>query len=185
MDVIVYGGAFDPPHLDHQYILETIAKLPCKKILIIPSGPRYDKKGYHISTPNRKKLVEILIADLQNPNFEGNYDWMNKETSTFEIHNWVEANIGKATHVFGTDTAEHMHLWKNPENILKRIPKIFLKRNGKSVQNKEIENYTEISINTGNLSSTQIRKNIKEKNDYTGLPPKIKEIIQERGLYKK
>lgn len=64
MKTIAYGGAFDPPHMAHEHIIRTIAKkYKPERILIIPSGARYDKT-YKVASEHRARILSIFAEDL-------------------------------------------------------------------------------------------------------------------------
>ena len=67
---IIYGGAFNPPTLAHQEIMQqcvSIAKKMTAEVWVLPSGDRADKK-IEGSIGNRLQLVEALCRSV---NFQG------------------------------------------------------------------------------------------------------------------
>ena len=64
MKTIIYGGAFDPPHMAHEHIVRMIAeKYNPERLLIVPTGSRLDK-AYKVSLEHRIKILSIFAEDL-------------------------------------------------------------------------------------------------------------------------
>ncbi len=66
--VVVYGGAFSPPHIGHAIAIESMMRLfPCDEIWMMPTSDRFDKK---MSAPaeNRVAMLELWIKEyFDNP----------------------------------------------------------------------------------------------------------------------
>lgn len=63
--IVMYGGAFNPPHLDHtgtDGIIGRLLDTMTEKVVIIPTGKREDK-GYHgISDIHRMEMLMRATA---------------------------------------------------------------------------------------------------------------------------
>ena len=69
MKVCLFGGTFDPPHLGHLIIAQTIFEAEnFDQIVFIPAYQPPHKKGLKIS-PVDQRLEMLNIAIKENPNF--------------------------------------------------------------------------------------------------------------------
>ena len=73
-DVIIYGGAFNPPTIGHLKIIEYLVnKFPNNKIIILPTNNFYKSKDI-VSFDHRKKMLEIMckgfIDKIEISNYE-------------------------------------------------------------------------------------------------------------------
>ena len=65
-DVIIYGGAFNPPTIGHLKIIEYLVnKFPNNKIIILPTNNFYKSKDI-VSFDHRKKMLEEMCKDSWN-----------------------------------------------------------------------------------------------------------------------
>lgn len=59
--VVIYGGAFNPPHIGHAAAVENILRLfPCDEIWIMPSADRHDKV-LAVSGNDRLAMLQTMI----------------------------------------------------------------------------------------------------------------------------
>ena len=60
-ELVMYGGAFNPPHLDHtgeDGVLGTLLKTVSTRVLLIPTGIRSDKDYENVTPRERLTLLE-------------------------------------------------------------------------------------------------------------------------------
>ena len=68
MKVCLFGGTFDPPHIGHLLIAQTVYEAEdFDKILFIPAFAPPHKNGI---TPMKHRIEMVKIAISDNPNFE-------------------------------------------------------------------------------------------------------------------
>lgn len=62
--IVIYGGAFSPPHLGHASVIEAVLRLfPCDEVRVMPSADRFDKK-VSASGEHRVEMLRIMINEL-------------------------------------------------------------------------------------------------------------------------
>ncbi|MBI4215519.1 MAG: nicotinate-nicotinamide nucleotide adenylyltransferase [Parcubacteria group bacterium] len=62
--IVIYGGAFDPPHIGHAMVIDNVLRLfPCDEIWILPSGNRADKT-IKVSKEHRFTMISLLLFDF-------------------------------------------------------------------------------------------------------------------------
>lgn len=89
---------------------------------------------------------------------------------------YPEANF---TLVIGSDAAQHLDKWYRASDLLKLVKILVIKRPATPASDFE-----EISIKALDISSTQVRKSISNRENVSNLlPPKVVTFIREYGLY--
>jgi nicotinate-nucleotide adenylyltransferase len=60
--ILIFGGAFDPPHLGHQEVILDLLEMPgVKKVFVIPSGVPALKAASRASGDQRQAMLRILL----------------------------------------------------------------------------------------------------------------------------
>ena len=193
MKIGIFGGCFNPPHIMHYTVENTILeKGYLDKVIFVPTGDNYDKKDL-ATHENRVEMLKLMVdkADMLVENIckNGEYPY------TYQVLDYYKEMYPKADIYFicGTDNLDWFKEWRNYEYILKNYKLLVVSRNGddipKIMQNyKEYQNSIEFAtINPRVLSSTIIREYIKENEEekLEGLIAKeVLEYIKIKGLYK-
>ena len=134
MKVCLFGGTFDPPHIGHLLIAQTICEAESfDKILFIPVNIPPHKT---VNTPLEDRLNMLDIAIDDNPNFEisdieikrGGVSYTIDTIRT--IKNKYNISSNKISYLIGSDSLLNFHNWKEPEKILKECQIILAIRPG-------------------------------------------------------
>lgn len=183
--IIVYGGAFNPPTIAHQTILNKTVELASvigAKVWLLPSGNRTDKI---IPTPEHVRmsflkamaentiapeLVDINISELRRQEPIETYDTMQYFAENYpdkEFH-WV----------FGSDSTMTMAMWKEGEWMMKNTNFIIIRRPGYPV-NPQLNNATIVDVPEIDVSSTLVRERISAGLPYDMLvTPNVHKLLQ-------
>lgn len=167
IETIIYGGAFNPPTLAHEAILQAsvdYASTINAEIWLLPSGDRVDKQ---IPTPRERRLeyIEAMIEDVTNETTK--IDVITSEldrTVTVETYDTV-AELAKNnpdrnfTWVFGADSTETMADWKEGSWLLENLSMLVVERPGSTV-NPLARKVVALSIPTLEVSSTLVRQRL-------------------------
>ena len=176
IQTIVYGGAFNPPTIAHQVILQTCvdyAKSIGAEIWMLPSGNRMDKI-INAEEQQRIDFIGAMISDVNTDNV--NIDIITTElTRTIPVETYdtiMEFNEAyperSFTWVFGADSTETMAEWKNGEWLLENTEMLVLERPG-SVINPEVKHGQTMTIPSLDVSSTEVRRRIVAGEDFKDL----------------
>jgi nicotinate-nucleotide adenylyltransferase len=132
--ICLFGGTFDPPHIGHLLIAQTICEAESfDKILFIPVNiPPH--KSVNTLLEDRLKMLEIAIDD--NPNFEisdieikrGGVSYTIDTIRTIKKQYNISSN--KISYLIGSDSLLNFHNWKDPEKILEECQIIVAIRPG-------------------------------------------------------
>jgi len=189
MKICLFGGSFDPIHSGHLAVAEQVLENNlCDKIWFIPCYKNPLKKE-PTKTEHRKKMIEIAIKKKEN--FELNEIELNKKETNYTLETVKELKKEFPEHKFcfiiAAKALDDFHKWKNPEELLKEIEFIIV-----SVENAlelplEIQEVNPKKLKPtkhSDVSSTVIRKRIKEGKSVSGLlPEKVFDYIKKNHLY--
>ena len=185
MKTIIYGGAFNPPTLAHQLILNACTQLAEEfdgEVWLLPSGNRADKQ---ITVPEATRLhfleamadatpapslVQVETLELhRNKNVE-TYDTMVELATLYpdrEFH-WV----------FGSDSTQTMATWDHGDWIIENAHIIAVNRTGYTI-NPDLKHVTMLNLPESDMSSTLVRQRAGMGEDYTSLVlPTIHTLIE-------
>ena len=192
MKIGIFGGCFNPPHKMHKKIAQDLISEGClDKVIFIPTGNNYNKKEL-IDIDYRVDMLNLIIdkdtMQVSDISKDVNCQY------TFEVLHYFRAKYPKAEIYFicGTDNLKEFSSWKNYEYILSNYKLLVIARNGDNVNKlmqeyaKYVDNICVANIEQNLVSSTLIRKAIKENNNEyvkTYVDTKVIEYINGRGLY--
>lgn len=161
MKIGIFGGSFNPPHKMHKKIaLELINKKYIDYLIYVPTGNLYPKKNL-ISDKYRFDMLNIMIKKYNNLTVS-NYEF-DKLTYTYETLRYFKEKYPNDEIYFicGSDNLKQINTWKNYQEILNNYKLLVIRRNNDLINNyKDKVIVTDIKEDV--LSSTMIRKNIKE-----------------------
>ena len=164
------------------------------KIIFIPAY-RPPHKNYDITlTPHRLKMVEL--AALSNPNFKvSDIEYKNERNSytyltILELYKKYDIE-GKINFIIGTDAFKKIDTWYEADKLKELVNFIVFVRENELDNKKYRElkekgyNFTFAKMDFQDISSSDIRKNIREGNDISKfVTDKVKGYIEQNGLYK-
>ncbi len=193
MKICLFGGTFDPPHIGHLLVAQTIFESEdFDKMFFIPALNHPHKEGSSI-TPieHRVKMLELAIQD--NPQFEISDLEVNRGGVSYSIDT-IQAlkqengySSDELYFLVGSDTLKSFHTWKEPEAILKECQVIVAVRPG--FRPSDIPAWILSKIRFANLprieiSATTIRERWQsDKTIRYMVTQPVWEYINEKNLY--
>ena len=123
MRICLFGGTFDPPHIGHLLIAQTVCEAEnFDKILFIPAN-----KPPHKNTITKvdHRLAMLNLAVKENPNFEisdveiqrGGFSYTIDTLK--EVRNNIINDEDELFYLIGSDSLLEFKNWKKPREILK------------------------------------------------------------------
>jgi nicotinate-nucleotide adenylyltransferase len=190
MKVGVFGGTFDPIHNGHLITAVAVKELRnLDKIIFIPSFIAPHKIGNISSSPeHRIAMIKAAIKDI--PYFDLSDFEIKKEGVSYTIDTlkFLKDTYNDIELIIGYDNLLDFKSWKDPDEVLKRIKLVVLKR---KVQNEPVEKdkyyYSAEIIETPTIeiSATAIRQRVSNNLPIDFLvPDPVKEYINQLNLYK-
>ena len=187
MNVGVLGGTFDPPHKAHIKIAErSIEQFNLDQVVFIPSGNPWQKKDA-TSFKHRYEMTKILVEESKSFEISNLENSETKPSYTFETLNKLKHPKEKLYFILGSDAAMNIKTWKNFELLPNYTNFLIALRSEDSIQKLDKNFPFDYEIILGDkldLSSSSLRKKLKEKNIEDGkLPLGILDYILEKNLY--
>lgn len=192
MKIAILGGTFDPPHLGHLILADTVLKeLNYDKVLFIPSKiPPHKNISGEVSNEDRLNMLKLSIEDDKRFSFD-DYELKSEGISySIKTLNYLYQNYnidGKIALIIGADLIKNFHKWKEPEKISELANIVAVNREENDNLDKEnIEKYN-IKIIIApriDISSTLIRDRIKKNKAFRYfLNNKVYDYIISNKLY--
>ena len=192
MKIAVYGGSFNPMHIGHEKIVDYVLKnLHMDKIIIIPVGiPSHRENNLEQSNIRLKicreifknnEKVEVSDIEIKAEGKSYSYDTLLKLIQIYDKDN-------EFFEIIGEDSLKNLKTWKNYKELLNLCKFIVFRR--KDDKNTEIDseflnnkNIIILENEYYNMSSTEIRNKVKNKEDISGLVnEKVKNLIEKEYI---
>lgn len=192
MKIAILGGTFDPPHLGHLILADTVIKeLNYDKVLFIPSKiPPHKNISGEVSNEDRLNMLKLSIEDDKRFSFD-DYELKSEGISySIKTLNYLYQNYnidGKIALIIGADLIKDFHKWKEPEKISELANIVAVNREeNENLFKENIEKYN-IKIIIApriDISSTLIRERIKKNKAFRYfLNDKVYDYIISNKLY--
>lgn len=180
MNVAIVGGSFNPIHYGHLWLAQQIYELD--HIDIVWLMPNYSAHNYSkkvlVKAQDRLEMLRLAVIEFNEDLRINDIEIFNKFKYTYQTIDFLtkKQNSLKYFLVVGSDWKPSDFL--NYEQIKEKCQFMVVKR-----QSFDQVNFVQ-EIEYG-LSSTIIRKRIKEEKTISGLlPSSVENYIYEKGLYK-
>jgi nicotinate-nucleotide adenylyltransferase len=183
MGVVLYGGAFDPPHLGHVAVADTARCDFGVERLVVFVSERPAHRTTHASAEDRLALAHAAFVgdDVRLDPYPRTVDLLRAESFDDPVF------------VVGADQFRDFPSWSEPDEVLERTRLAVATRPGFPAEDFDIVLaqlarpervlFFEIEPNPG--ASTDIRALAAAGEPLDGLvPPAVAQLIEERGLYR-
>lgn len=190
---IVFGGSFDPVHVEHTNILKAAVRELCAdKVIVVPTKNPPHKSASKTPFSDRAEMARIafskvsanvIVDDIENRN-----DGVNYSSDNLPV---LEKKYGKFVYVIGGDSLLALESWHEPEFIVRNFEIAVFDREGyQSVKDKAAElnekwnGKIRILEYVGKeVDSHTIRDRLMLKADVSGLDENVGRYIKSRNLY--
>ncbi len=176
MDIAVFGGSFDPPHIGHEKIVElALNELPIDKLFVVPTFLNPFKSHFHLEPNERFELLQELFGDNTNVEICNFEILQNKKTTTFETISFLKDSydIGKIYLIIGADNLKNIHLWYNFLELKELISFVVVSRDGIVLENDFLVDVRYLQLDL-KVSSTSLRESM----NLDLIPLKLKEKVK-------
>jgi len=172
--VAIFGGSFDPPHIGHQHIVETIVKhLDIDKLLVVPAYLNPFKSFSFASAPQRLSWCRTLFS-TQHKVIVSDYEINEgKSTTTKQTVEHFNTLYDVKYLVIGSDNLLALTKWHNFSWLNETIIWVIITREGYPLNVKNLRKWQILEVNA-HISSTQIRN----KKDLQYVDTKIQKSVQ-------
>jgi nicotinate-nucleotide adenylyltransferase len=180
--VVLYGGAFDPPHLGHVAVADAARERFGVEQLIVLVNEHPGHRAVHASADDRLALARAA--------FPGDEVRLDPHPRTAELLR--AERFDDPVFVIGADQFRSFLSWSEPDEVLERtriavatrpgFPRDQLDQVLAELDRPERVLFFETDPNPG--ASTDVRARVAAGQPLDGLvPPAVARLIEERGLY--
>ena len=183
MEVVLYGGAFDPPHLGHVAVADAARERFGVERLVVLVSERPGHREVHASAEDR-----LALATAAFPRDEIRLDPYSRTVELLRAEPFEDPVF-----VVGADQFQDFLAWSDPAEVLERTRLAVATRPGypqgeldavlEQLERPERVVFFEIEPNPA--ASRDIRARVAAGEPLDGLvPPAVAQLIAERGLYR-
>lgn len=192
MNIGLFGGSFDPPHLAHLIVAETVREqFQLDQIWWIPAFQAPHKTGAVLADAHhRLEMVRRVTQD--HPGFAVSDVEVQRTGISYTIDTVRMLQEAHPEHAFslllGGDSLRLFETWYQPEAIAARVPLIVYRRPG--VADIVPAPYLEDRVRFAHaplidISATEIRARVRQGRSIRYfVPDPVRAYIEEKGLYR-
>ena len=190
--VCLFGGTFDPPHIGHLLVAQTIIEAEnFDKIVFIPT---FKPPQNNNITDIKDRLAMLRMGVTSNPKFEISDLEIQRGGTSYTLDTVKEYKSDQdygsreLYYLIGSDSLQTFHTWKDPREILDECQVIVALRPGfrpSDISNWILRKVRFASIPRFEISSSTIRSRWQENKTirYMVTQP-VWEYINDHGIYK-
>ena len=177
MNIAIFGGSFDPPHIGHEKIaLKALKKLDIDKLIIVPTYLNPFKSNSYLNADMRFSLIKKVFKNEKKIKISKFEVKQKTKVPTIKTVKYLKKRYGakKIYLIIGADNLKSLHLWYNFKELKKMVKFVVFTRDGFDLKSEYVGIYP-ITLNI-NVSSTNLRKNIDSKQIPKKIRKKVKKI---------
>lgn len=188
MNLVIFGGSFNPVHIGHLHLAEEVRKkFSCETVVFVPAAVPPHKDGSDLADPSHR-LRMLTLATIRSDFIVDDCEIRRGGTSfTIDtVRDIIERYkpARKPGLLVGDDLAKDFGSWKSPEELARMTTIIVARREAAGGQEFDFE-HTNISNLLVPISSSDIRRRIRAGEAYRFLlPPDVYDFIEAYGLYR-
>ncbi len=193
MKICLFGGTFDPPHIGHLLVAQTICEAESfDRIVFIPAY-RSPHKLKHPTSEIDHRLCMLKLAVKDNPNFEISDIEINRGGVSYsldtirEFKKLEQIQKDELYFLIGSDSLKEFHTWHQPEKIMEECHVIVALRPGfdpTSIHREILAHVQFANIPRFEVASTNIRTRwVEDKTIRYMVTQPVWEYINEHNLY--
>lgn len=204
--LLIYGGAFDPPHRAHVELpFEIARRIEADRVLFVPTGQPPHKSDASASAADRRAMLRAALAgqpDADISTFELNRPSTSYTVDTLEHLRRTLADGVNMRLLIGADMAAMFYDWRSPQRIIELAEPVVMMRPpydidallrtlpaGLPEAERAAWRSRIVPCEQIDISSTQLREHL-AAGDYDSavvrrtLHPAVVDYIRRRGLYR-
>jgi len=159
MDIALFGGSFDPPHIGHEEIIKkALQKLEISRLFVVPTWRNPFKKSFLAPPTLRYLWVKKLLSHYPKAKVLSYEMRQSRPVPTIETVEYLQNlyHPDKIYLIIGADNLPALHKWHRYEELAKRVTFVVATREGVKIPPKLQKLKIHVSI-----SSTELRRHPK------------------------
>lgn len=193
MNIGIFGGAFNPPHVGHLLVAEAVREhLKLDKVFFIPSAdPPHRQDVGRATAEARLEMTGLAVQGHRSFDVSDVELKRSGKSYTIDTLATFEALYPRARLflLIGSDNFAEFHTWRSPHEILTKCELIVFSRPNFPVQDVKHEFARAaqiVNVPAINISASDIRRRVKMSRSIRYMVPQsVEEFIVRRGLYRK
>jgi len=156
MNIAVFGGSFDPPHIGHEEIIKNaLQNLDIETLFVVPTFLNPFKDTFTASAQKRLEWMQKLTLPYTKAKVLNYEIEQNRPVPTIETikHLQKTYNLNKIYLIIGADNLPKLHYWKEYEELKKLVHFVVASRDEQILP----KNLQKLDIHV-NISSTKLRE---------------------------
>lgn len=192
MKIGIFGGSFNPPHMGHLIVIESVRdQLQFDRIIFVPSANPPNKRNV-ILAPAEKRLEMTGLATGDHPDFavsdiEVRRDGLSYTIDTIRMMKSLHPGDALSL-ILGSDNVLEFSTWKSPEEIIDLVELVAMGRPGAEIRSagRNFARFAKfVTVPQIGISGTDIRRRVKLNRSIRYLvPARVEEYIHRNGLYR-
>ncbi len=154
--IALFGGSFDPPHIGHVAIVESLLSFKnIEQVVVMPTFLNPFKTKSYATTHLRVKWLKDIFASTENVEVCTYEVDLNKKVSTIDSVKYLLKDYEKIHLVIGADNLATLHKWDRYDELKELVDFIVAPRDKIEI----CSSYSKLCVDI-DVSSTQLRENI-------------------------
>jgi nicotinate-nucleotide adenylyltransferase len=190
----VFGGTFDPPHVGHLILAaDAVDVLRLDKLIFVPARAQPLKVNQPAIANCEQRVEMVRLAVGNESRYAVDDTEIAREGLSFTVDTLETLTVRfKGAELFlllGEDAFSTFDRWKDPKRVRELATVAVMRRVGSKGSGRSSPTKTKgvetISTRQIDVSSTEIRKRLREGKSVRGfVPESVENFIRDRGLYR-
>ena len=196
----VFGGSFDPVHVGHLLVAESVREAAgLDEVIFVPAGRPWMKPEQALA-PASDRWAMVLLAIGQNDRFSASRVDLDREGPSYAVDTMRDLVRGSGDEQFfimGADALKALPEWREAEELLRLCRLVVVERPGGDSALPTLagnvgralpaaaNRICVVSSVLVDVSSSDLRRRVKDGRSIKyRVPPAVEEYIAQRGLYR-
>jgi len=159
MNIALYGGSFDPPHLGHVHVVHAALKtLNVDKIIVVPAYVNPFKSGTHAPAELRLKWLQKIFEETKNVDVSDIEVSQNRAVRTVETVTQFADKYEKIYFIIGADNLATLHEWHRFDELNSLVTWVVATRDKIEIE----DGYIQLAVDQP-FSSSELRKELNDE----------------------
>ena len=178
MNIAIFGGSFDPPHLGHDMIVkEALKSLNINKLIIIPTFLSPFKSEFGAPPNLRLQWCRSLWENLSPKIIVSDYEAsQNRAVATIDSVSYFKNNASRIYLIIGADQLNSLHKWHRYDELKALVSFVVACRDGIKID----ENLQKLDINV-KISSSKIKSELNFKHIPTAILDSVEKFYKDKN----
>lgn len=175
MNIALYGGSFDPPHIGHiGVVTAALEQLNINKIIVVPAFVNPFKTGTHAPAELRLRWLQSIFRTYDKVEVSSIEVDANQSVKTIETVRHFAPHFKKIYFIIGADNLAALHQWHRFDELDKLVTWVVASRDDIEIDNSYIR------LDTAHrISSSELRREIQTEHLPEAVALEIKQYYEE------